>query len=146
MSRDTNSVTEVGNLTRDPDLRFTGSGAAVTKLSLAVNYSRQVNGKWEDKANFFDVTCFGQLAENVAESLTKGDRIVVTGRLDWDSWEDRNGGGKRSKVQIIADAIGAEMGRAVVTVNRNARQAPAPAQAAATGQLSEQYDYDEEPF
>ena len=102
-----NSVTLVGNCTRDPELRFTSSGQAVATFGLAVNrrwQNRQTN-EWEEQVSFFDVTCWQQMAENVAESITKGSRVVVTGRLDQRSWETQDGD-KRSKVEIVADEIG----------------------------------------
>ena len=142
--KDFNVVIETGNLTRDPELRFSGSGTAVTKFSLAVNHSRKVGNEWKDDANFFDVVTFGQLAENIAESVVKGDRVVVAGRLQWESWEDRNGGGKRSKVSIVADVVAASLERAVVTVNRNERRTAADT--APADPLTDAYNYDSEPF
>ena len=94
-----NTVTIVGNATRDPELRFTPSGQAVATFGVAVNrrwQNRQTN-EWEEATSFFDVTCWAQMAENVAESVQKGARVVVTGRLDQRSWETDNGE-KRSKV------------------------------------------------
>ena len=83
-----NNVTVVGNCTRDPELRFTAGGQAVASFGLAVNrrwQNRQTN-EWEEAVSFFDVTCWAQLAENVAESITKGSRLIVSGRLDQRSW------------------------------------------------------------
>ena len=80
-----NSVTLVGNCTRDPELRFTSSGQAVATFGLAVNrrwQNRQTN-EWEEQVSFFDVTVWQQMAENVAESVTKGTRVVVTGTMSW---------------------------------------------------------------
>jgi len=116
-----NSITLTGNVTRDPELRFAaGSGAAVLSLGLAVNNRKKAaNGEWEDEPNFFDVTAFGSLAENVAESVAKGTRVIVTGRLDWSQWDDKEGG-KRSKVQVIADSIGPDLRWATANVTRKA--------------------------
>lgn len=117
-----NTVTLVGNITRDPELRFgAGNGIAVLTLGLAVNNRKKgSSGEWEDEANFFDVTAFGSLAENVAESVAKGTRVIVVGRLDWSQWDDKDGGGKRSKVQIIADAIAPDLRWATANVTRKA--------------------------
>jgi single-strand DNA-binding protein len=117
-----NSVTLVGNCTRDPELRFTSSGQAVATFGLAVNrrwQNRQTN-EWEEQVSFFDVTCWQQMAENVAESVTKGSRVVVTGRLDQRSWETQDGD-KRSKVEIVADEVAPSLRWATVEVHRNPR-------------------------
>ena len=79
-----NTITIIGNLTRDPELRFTQSGLALCEFGLASNLRKQ-NG--EEEAMFFNVTCWRSLAENVAESLGKGARVIVTGRLKWRSGE-----------------------------------------------------------
>ena len=113
-----NNVAIVGNLTRDPELRFSNSGMAVARLSVAVSKRR---GDGEEKPGFYDVVCFREMAENVAESLTKGSRVMVTGELSWDSWEDRETGAKRSKVEILADDIGPSMRWATAEVQRNER-------------------------
>ena len=151
-----NSVTLVGNCTRDPELRFTSSGQAVATFGLAVNrrwQNRQTN-EWEEAVSFFDVTCWQQMAENVAESITKGSRVVVTGRLDQRSWETQDGD-KRSKVEVVADEIGPSLRYATAQVVRNERRdgfdgggsgggggssRPVPNEAPAG------YDMDEEPF
>ena len=103
-----NQVVIVGNLTRDPELRYTPNGAALVKFGVAV--SRRVKddatGQWKDaETSFFDVTAWRSLAENVAESLTQGARVVVVGRLRTNSWETPEGE-KRSVVEIEAEEIG----------------------------------------
>jgi single-strand DNA-binding protein len=114
-----NSVTVVGNVTRDPELRFTPSGAAVATFGLAWNRrSTNARGETEEQVSFFDVTCWRQLAENVAESLAKGSRVVVYGRLEQRSWET-NDGEKRSKVEIIADDVAPSLRWATATITRN---------------------------
>lgn len=117
-----NSVTVVGNLTRDPELKFTNSGSAVVRFSLAVNhrwYNNQ-SQEFDEKANFFDVVAWGKLAENVAESLAKGDRVIAMGRMDWQSWENDNGD-KRTKVEIVADAVGPDLLWATAEPTKNER-------------------------
>jgi single-strand DNA-binding protein len=117
-----NSVTVVGNVTRDPELRFTSSGQAVASFGLAVNRRWQNrNNEWEESTSFFDVTCWAQMAENVAESVPKGARVVVTGRLDQRSWETQEGD-KRSKVEIVADEIGPSLRWATAQVVKNERR------------------------
>jgi single-strand DNA-binding protein len=117
-----NTVTVVGNVTRDPELRFTASGQAVATFGLAVNRSwKNRNDEWEESTSFFDVTCWAQMAENVAESIPKGARVVVTGRLDQRSWETQEGD-KRSKVEIVADEIGPSLRWATAQVVKNERR------------------------
>jgi len=88
-----NSVTITGNLTRDPELRFTPSGQANASFGVAVNrrWQNRQTQAWEEATSFFDITTWGQLAENLAQSLRKGDRVMVAGRLDQRSWENHEG-------------------------------------------------------
>ena len=118
-----NSVTVVGNLTREPELRYTPSGQAVCRLGVAVNrrwQNRQTN-EWEEQVSFFNVTAWAQLAENVGECLTKGTRVVVTGRLEQRSWESPDGE-KKSSVDIIADEIAPSLKWATAKIERNERK------------------------
>lgn len=103
-----NQVVIVGNLTRDPELRYTPNGAALVKFGVAV--SRRIKddatGQWRDaETSFFNVTAWRSLAENVAESITQGTRVVVVGRLRTNSWETPEGE-KRSTTEIEAEDIG----------------------------------------
>jgi len=146
-----NNITIVGNATRDPELRFTASGQAVASFGVAVNrrwQNRQTN-EWDEATSFFDVTCWAQMAENVAESVQKGTRVVVSGRLDQRSWETDNNE-KRSKVEIVADEIAPSLRYATAEVTKNERRdgdgggttsAPRPAPEPPAG-----YGSDEEPF
>jgi single-strand DNA-binding protein len=151
-----NHVTIIGNLTRDPELRFTPSGAAVANFGLAVNrrWRNQQTNEWEEQVSFIDVVCWRELAENVAESLTKGGRAIVTGRMDQRSWET-DGGEKRSKIEVVADEIGPSLRWATAQVTRNERRdgsetrygEPPPRAAAAPGPAADPvYSDDEEPF
>jgi|TARA_R110000765_G_scaffold342671_2_gene432824 single-strand DNA-binding protein len=97
-----NTVSVVGNLTRDPELRFTNTGLAVASFGIAWNQKSQ-NG--EDKAHFFDIDVWRELAENVAESFSKGDRVYVFGRLNWSTWNATDGT-QKSKVSITAEDVG----------------------------------------
>lgn len=146
-----NTVELVGNLTRDPELRFTPNGAAVASFGLAVNrrWRNQQTNDWEEQTSFFDIVCWRELAENVSESLTRGTRIMVTGRLEQRSWETQEGE-KRSKVEVIADEVGPSLRWATAEVTKNERRsagggggydAPPPAEPPAAG-----YSDDEEPF
>jgi single-strand DNA-binding protein len=120
-----NSVHVVGNITRDPELRFTPTGQARATFGLAVNrrWQNRQTQEWEEATSFFDVTCWGDLGDNVSESLTKGARVIVTGRLEQRSWETPEGD-KRSKVEIIADEVGPSLRWATASVTRTERKGP----------------------
>ncbi len=100
-----NRVVLTGNLTRDPELRTTGSGTPVCSLRLACNTRRRdASGDWIDKPNYFDVTVWGAQGENCATYLQKGRPVALDGRLEWREWQD-NQGNKRQAVDIIADSV-----------------------------------------
>ncbi len=117
-----NNITILGNITRDPELRFTPSGTAVANFGLAVNRNVQNknSGEWETQVDFFNVTAWYKLAENCAESLSKGDRVLVSGRLSQDSWESKDGQ-KRSTVKIIANVIAPSLEFASCRLEKNPR-------------------------
>jgi single-strand DNA-binding protein len=102
-----NRVVITGNLTRDPELRSTGSGMAVLQMRVAVNDRRKnpQSGDWEDFPNYVDVVVFGQRGESISRFLSKGSKVAVEGKLRWSEWEDKNSGDKRNKIEIIADDI-----------------------------------------
>jgi single-strand DNA-binding protein len=120
-----NTVSIVGNLTREPELRFTPSGQATATFGMAVNrtWTDRQSQERRESTSFFDVVCWGTLAENAATSLTRGTRVVVTGRLDQRSWETQEGD-KRSKVEITADEIAPSLRWATVHITRNERRTP----------------------
>jgi single-strand DNA-binding protein len=115
-----NSVTVVGNLTRDPELRYTPSGQAVCKLGLAVNRRYQKDGEWKSEPSFLNVNCWRDLAEHAAESLETGIRVIVTGRLQSRSWETEDGQ-KRTVIEIEAEDIGPSLRWATAAVTRITR-------------------------
>lgn len=118
-----NNVTITGNITRDPELRFTASGQATATFGLAVSrrwQNRQTN-EWEEATSFFNVVCWRELAENCAESLHKGSRVMVTGRLEQRSWETPDGD-KRSVIEVVADEVGPSLRWATAQVTRNERR------------------------
>lgn len=96
-----------GNITRDVELRSTGGGLSVANFTVAVNDRRksQQTGEWEDVPNFIDCIMFGKRAEALAQYLTKGVKVTVEGKLRWSQWEDKNGGGKRSKIEVVVDEV-----------------------------------------
>src|SRR5213082_3776715 len=118
-----NSVTLVGNVTRDPELRFTPSGQATASFGLAVNRvwnDRQTNER-KEAVSFFDVVCWREMAENTSESLQKGARVIVTGRLEQRSWENQEGE-RRSVVEVVADEIGPSLRWATAKVEKTERR------------------------
>lgn len=137
----TNTITLIGNLTRDPELRYTTGGRGVASFGLAVNRRYQVNGEWQEQTSFFNVVAWAELGENCAASLTKGSRAIVTGRLEQRSYET-NEGEKRSVVEVIADEIGPSLRWAQAEVQRNERSTDAPP----SNRPDEPALPDEEPF
>ena len=111
MPQNINSVVLVGNLTRDPELRHTPSGTAVTTLRIAVNDRVKRGEEWQDAAYYFDVTVWGRTAENCAQYLAKGRPVGVQGKLTWREW-DAQDGTKRQSVEVVADNVQFLGGRA----------------------------------
>jgi single-strand DNA-binding protein len=100
-----NRVILLGNLTRDPELRYIPSGMAVTDVGLAVNDRRKnANGEWIEETTFVDVTVWGRTAEVMSEYLSKGSPVFIEGRLKLDAWEDKDGQ-KRSKLKVICERM-----------------------------------------
>ena len=101
-----NKVILVGNLTRDPELRYTPSGTAIAKLALAVNRSwRTETGETREEVTFVDVDAFGKQAETIGQYLRKGRPILVEGRLKMDQWEDKQTGQKRSRLGVVLEVF-----------------------------------------
>ena len=153
-----NNVSVVGNLTRDPEVRYSQDGMAIAKFGLAWNRPRKGD---EDDVSFFDVKCFGRLAEHVGECLGKGQRVLVAGRMQQDRWQTEEGQG-RSRVEVIADDVGASLLWSVVEVvpaeqpQQQQRQEQQPRRSRSGGgqggggrsqqRQAERYVPDEEPF
>src|SRR3954469_15777255 len=101
-----NKVILAGNLTRDPELRYTPSGMAVTDIGLAVNDRRKnQNGEWVEETTFVDITLWGRTAEICSEYCTKGTSLLIEGRLKLDSWDDKQSGQKRSKLKVVGERM-----------------------------------------
>jgi single-strand DNA-binding protein len=98
---DINRVVLVGRLTRDAELKYTNSGYAICKFSIAINRRRKVDDNWTDEANFFDIDLWGKSAEAIAQYLVRGKQVGIDGELRQDRWEQEDGQ-KRSKVKITA--------------------------------------------
>lgn len=148
-----NTVTLVGNVTRDPELRFTPNGAAVASFGLAWNRRYQKGGEQVEEVSFFDVTCWNTLAENVCDTVVKGTRVVVYGRLEQRSWENSDGE-RRSKVEVIADEVAPSLRWASAQISRNERSDSGGGRSGGGGGRAvsnepsggSNYDFDEEPF
>jgi single-strand DNA-binding protein len=120
------TTTITGNLTRDPELRYTRAGQATTSLSVAVNrrWQNRQTQEWEESTSFFEIVCWRDMAENVALSLTKGARVVVTGNLEERRWETDDGE-TRSKVELVAEEVGASLRFATVDIHKVQRHSTA---------------------
>lgn len=114
-----NSITLIGNLTRDPELRYTTGGRGVASFGIAVNRRYQQNNEWVEQVSFFNVVCWGELGENAAATLTKGSRAIVTGRLEQRSYETN--GEKKSIVEVVADEVGPSLRWAQAQIERTER-------------------------
>ena len=100
-----NRVILVGNLTRDPELRYIPSGSAVTDISLAINDRRKSSsGEWVDETTFVDVTLWARTAEVASEYLSKGSPVLIEGRLKLDKWENKDGQ-KRTKLKVVGERM-----------------------------------------
>jgi len=126
-----NKVILVGNLTRDPELRYTPKGTAVAKIGLAVNRVWTTDtGEKKEEVTFVDIDMFGRTAENVAQYMRKGRQLLVEGRLRLDQWDDKQTGQKRSKLGVVAESV-QFLGSPSGGDGGNAGSRPAPAAAAA---------------
>ncbi len=119
------NTTLVGNLTSEPELRYSGSGRAQLTFGIAVNrkWTNTSTGEKQEHTSFFNAVAWGTLAENCAASLVKGSRVIVTGRLEQRNYETKDGE-KRTVVEVIADAIGPDLRFAQVQVEKVQRDKP----------------------
>jgi single-strand DNA-binding protein len=118
-----NTVTVIGNLVEDPELRFTSSGHAMARMRIAWNrrWQDRQSGEWKEDTDFYGVSAWRELAENAASSLHKGMRVIVCGRLSQRTWQT-NEGERRSVVEIEADEIGPSLRWATADVSRARRE------------------------
>src|SRR5215469_1478769 len=125
-----NKVILVGNLTRDPELRYTPKGMAIAKIGLAVNRNwTNEAGEKKEEVTFVDVDIFGRTAENVAQYMKKGRPILIEGRLRLDQWDDKQTGQKRSRLGVVAEVVqflGSPAGGGEGGGDTPRRSAPAP--------------------
>jgi single-strand DNA-binding protein len=132
-----NRVLLIGNLTRDPEVRYTGSGTAIARLGIAVNRRyRDRDDQWQEETTFVDVEVWGRQGENCNQYLSKGRSVFVEGRLKLDQWQDRNTGQNRSRLTVVGERVqflggpgDGDGGRGRSSSNRApARSAPPPRQ------------------
>ena len=127
-----NKVILVGNLTRDPELRYTPKGTAIAKIGLAVNRTwRTETGEQKEEVTFVDVDAFGKQAETLGQYMRKGSPILIEGRLRLDQWDDKQTGQKRSKLGVVVEGFqflggGQRPEGGAATAPRPARPATAP--------------------
>ena len=143
-----NNITIEGNLTADPELRFTPTGRAVASFSVAVNRRwTDNNGQQQEETSFIDCEAWQTLGENIVASLSKGDRIIVAGDVKQDTWEAEDGS-KRSKLKLRVRSAGAALTFATAAVEKNVRpQNGQPAMAGAPAAPGfDNGGYAEEPF
>lgn len=145
----TNTVTIIGNLVDEPELRYTQSGVPMTRIRVAVNRRwRDQSGEWQEETGFFGGTMWREAAENASESLQKGMRVIVTGSLEQRSWETKEGE-KRSVVEIRIDEVGPSLRWATAAVTKTARTGGdfgGGATIPATPVARDDYGPDEAPF
>src|SRR6478736_990177 len=131
MAASYNKVLLMGNLTRDPELRYTPKGTAIAKIGLAVNRVWTTDtGEKKEEVTFVDVDIFGRTAENVGQYMRKGRPIMIEGRLKLDQWDDKQTGQKRSKLGVVAETV-QFLGSATGGGEGGAASAPAPTRRAA---------------
>ena len=100
-----NKVILLGNLTRDPEVRYTPNGTAVASFALAVNRKYKQGDETKEEVSYIDIVVFGKQAENCGQYINKGDAVLVEGRLQQRRWDDKESGQKRSKVEVVAQAV-----------------------------------------
>jgi single-strand DNA-binding protein len=144
-----NKVILMGNLTRDPELRYTPKGTAIAKVGLAINrYWTTESGEKKEEVTFVDVDVFGRTAENVGQYMKKGRPILIEGRLRLDQWDDKQTGQKRSRLGVVAESVqflgsptGGEGTPVTPAVSR-----PAPASAPEPAEADAPPEHDDVPF
>jgi single-strand DNA-binding protein len=140
-----NKVVLVGNLTRDPELRYTPKGTAIAKIGLAINRVwTSESGEKKEEVTFVDVDVFGRTAENVGQYMRKGRPILIEGRLRLDQWDDKQTGQKKSKLGVVAETV-QFLGSAPGGGEGGASATPRPARPAATSSTPAPESGDAEP-
>ena len=143
-----NTIVVVGNLTGEPELRYTQAGAAMMSCSIASNRRYQVNGEWQEETTFLNFTLWREMAENAAASFAKGMRVIAKGRMNQKDWTDKEGN-KRTSYELVVDEIGPSLRWATAEVTRvNGKDTGVPTSQVRASQVAEPTGYvdDEDPF
>jgi single-strand DNA-binding protein len=139
-------VTLIGNLTSDPELKYMTNGSGKLEFSIACNeYWTDKEGERQEKTSYFDVVAWRNLAEEGANILEKGMGVVIVGRMEQQTWEDKETGAKRSRVQVLADNIGARVG-GLESVERKKRSEDGGAKKPAGKPAPKKVAEEDEPF
>ena len=135
------TITISGNLTTEPVLRYTTGGRASLNGGVAVNRRYQANGEWKEEVSFLNFTAYGQIAENIAASCTKGNRVILTGRPEQREYTDKDGQ-QRKAFAVVVDDFGASLKFATATIDRVTRDSAGQNRTQPTARVLN----DEEPF
>ena len=143
-----NKVVLMGNLTRDPETRTTPGGQSVTSFSLAVNRSwRGADGQQQESVSYIDCTAWGKAGEIIAQYMGKGRALLVSGRLDQRSWDDKDSGQKRSKVEVVVEDFNfVDGGQGGDSAPRQSSSAPSKKSAPAADVDDQPIDLSDIPF
>lgn len=137
-----NTSTIIGNICRDPEQRFLPSGVSVTNTAIAVNRKYTKDGQEVEEVSFVDCTIWGELGDNIAASINKGDRVIAMGRLHQSNWEGPTGE-KRSKLELVVDEMSPSLRWATVSITKSGGGGQAPQQQAPQAAKP---SYQDEPF
>jgi single-strand DNA-binding protein len=142
-----NSVVIVGNAVRDPELRNTSSGTALCNITIAINHKYTTDsGEKREDSTFVDVTLWGRLAEIAGQYLHKGEPVFIQGRLQTETWDDKQTGAKRSKLKVVAENLQLLTGRPGAKTQESAPAASKPAPAKQTSAAASDEDPQDIPF
>ena len=139
-----NTFTVVGNLTQDPELRFTQGGTPLCSGGIASNRRYQVNGQWEEQTSYFNFTAWREMAENIAATFAKGMRVVATGRMEQKDWVDKDGN-KRTTYDFVIDEIGPSVRWATAVVTKIEKNNGSPQSSVKAAFNATEVPYEEEP-
>lgn len=141
------AVTLFGNLTSDPEIKFMANGSAKLECSIACNeYWTDKDGERQEKTSYFDIIAWRNLAEDAVNILEKGMSVIVVGRMEQQTWEDKETGAKRSRVQVLADRIGANVGGLTAVTRKTRAEGEGGAKKASVKKVATKVIEDEEPF
>ncbi|HVH86875.1 MAG TPA: single-stranded DNA-binding protein [Terriglobales bacterium] len=134
MAKSVNKVILIGNLGKDPEIKYTPSGTAVAKFSLATNENyKDKSGQWQERTEWHNIIAWERLAEIVGEYVKKGSKLYIEGRLQTSSWDDKESGQKKYKTEIVANNLVLLSGRGEADAEGAVRTMPRSASASSSG-------------